>query len=127
MTMKRLLLTLALLGAGLAAAAQNDYAHRYTRSLHDILTDISTRFGVRLKCEVDTVGRTLPYAASRIRPYSLDETLTGILGPFDFHYVREGERIRIKAYEYNRRTGDDGRIVLRLRASAARRAAVRRD
>lgn len=111
--MKRLLFLLSLLGLGLPAAAQNDYAHRYTRSLHDILTDISTRFGVRLKCEVDTVGRTLPYAASRIRPYSLEESLDNVLKPFDYKIVKQNDHYyKIKPYESHRRLPEEGAKLL---------------
>ena len=110
--MKRLLLPL-LLGLAASAAAQNDYSHRYTRSLHDLLTEISARFEVRLKCEVDTVGRTLPYGASRIRPYSLEETLDNVLKPFDYKFVKQNDRYyKIKPYESHRRLPEEGAALL---------------
>ena len=132
--MKKLLFALLLL-ATFAVQGQNRFENRFTRPLGEVLTEVGTRFGVQLKIDAPIEGLYLPYADFRIRPYSLDETLTGILGPFDFHYVREGERIRIKAYEYNRRTGDDGRKLLAHletlytdRAAFERRAAtIRRE
>ncbi len=123
--MKRLLLPL-LLGLAASAAAQNDYSHRYTRSLHDLLTEISARFEVRLKCEVDTVGRALPYGASRIRPYSLEETLDNVLKPFDYKFVKQNDHYyKIKPYESHRRLPEEGAALLDLliRTHAADRAA----
>jgi len=110
--MKRLLLPL-LLGLAVSAAAQNDYGHRYTRSLHDVLTRISDRFGLRLKCEVDTAGLRLPYADSRIRPYSVEETLDNVLKPFDFKIVKQNPRYyKIKPYESHRRRPEEGAALL---------------
>ena len=60
------------------ADAQNCYQGHFTRSLHDVMQDVSQRWGVRFKYNVDTVGRQLPYADFRIKPYSLEETLTNI-------------------------------------------------
>ena len=111
--MKRILLLFAALAALTTASAQNDYAHRYTRSLHEMLDEIAHRFGVKLKCEVDTVGRVLPYAASRIRPYSLEESLDNVLKPFDYKYIRQNDSLyKIKPYESHRRTPAEGARML---------------
>ena len=134
--MKRLFLLISALGLCAAASAQNDYAHRYTRSLHDMLDEISHRFGVRLKCEVDTVGRVLPYADSRIRPYSIEESLDNILKPFDYKFVPQNETLyKIKPYESHRRTPAEGAALLAWlmqqypdsTAFAARRDLLRRE
>lgn len=93
--------------------ARNDYGHRYTRSLHDVLTRIADRFGLRLKCEVDTAGLRLPYADSRIRPYSIEETLDNVLKPFDFKFVKQNPRYyKIKPYEPHRRPAEEGAELL---------------
>ena len=111
--MKRLLLLLSAVGLCMTASAQNHYAHRYTRSLHEMLTEISQRFGVKLKCEVDTVGLVLPYADSRIRPYSLEESLGNVLKPFDYKYIQQNDSLyKIKPYESYRRTPAEGAALL---------------
>jgi hypothetical protein len=45
---------------------------QYERSVSDVMTDIQNRFEVRFKYNVDTVGKRLPYADFRIRPYSIE-------------------------------------------------------
>ena len=57
------------------ADAQNSYQGHFIRSLHDVMQDVSQRWGVRFKYNVDTVGRQLPYADFRIKPYSLEESM----------------------------------------------------
>ncbi len=89
-------------------SAQNNYAGQYTRSLHDIMEDVSTRFHVRFKYNVDTVGKRLPYADYRVRPYSIEETLTNICKYFDFNWWKQSDNLyKIKPYEYPRRHSDD--------------------
>ena len=105
--MKRLILP-ALLLFGLAAGAQT-FENKYTRPLGDVLGDVSKRFGVKLKYNVDTAGLKLTYADFRIRPYSIEETLTNILAPFDFKAVKQNDNLyKIKPYEYPRRQPEDG-------------------
>ena len=105
--MKRLILP-ALLLFGITASAQT-YETKYTRPLSDILGDVSKRFGVKLKYNVDTTGLKLTYADFRVRPYSIEETLTNILAPFDFKAVKQNDRLyKIKPYEYPRRQPEDG-------------------
>lgn len=94
-------------------SAQNNYAGQYTRSLHDIMEDVSTRFHVRFKYNVDTVGKRLPYADYRVRPYSIEETLTNICKYFDFNWWKQSDNLyKIKPYEYPRRHTDDGSKML---------------
>lgn len=110
--MKRKLLLCVAIGCLTSVGAQT-YENRFSRSLHDVLTDLSTRFGVRLKYDVDTVGRVLSYADFRIRPYSLEESLTNVLAPFDYKFVKQHETLyKIKPYEYARRTEADGEKLL---------------
>lgn len=109
--MKRLILP-ALLLFGITAGAQT-FENKYTRPLSDVLGDVSKRFGVRLKYNVDTTGLKLAYADFRIRPYSLEETLTNILSPFDFKAVKQNDRLyKIKPYEYPRRQPEDGKKLI---------------
>lgn len=114
--MKRLILPVLLL-LGMTAGAQT-YETKFTRPLSDVLNDVSKRFGVRLKYNVDTTGLKLAYADFRVRPYSLEETLNNILAPFDFKAVKQnGNVYKIKLYEYPRRQPEDGRKLVPYLAS----------
>lgn len=95
------------------AAQAQTFENQFSRSLHDVLNDISQRFQVRLKYDIDTVGKVLPYADFRIRPYSVEESLTGVLAPFDYKFVKQSEKVyKLKMYEYPRRTDADGQKML---------------
>lgn len=105
--MRKLILP-ALLLVGITAGAQR-YEDKFTRPLGDVLNDVSKRFNVKLKYNVDTTGLKLAYADFRIRPYSIEQTLNNILAPFDFKPVKQNDRYyKIKPYEYPRRQADDG-------------------
>lgn len=92
----------------MTAGAQT-YETKFTRPLSDVLGDVSKRFGVKLKYNVDTTGLKLAYADFRVRPYSLEETLNNILAPFDFKAVKQNDKLyKIKPYEYPRRQAEDG-------------------
>ena len=105
--MRKLILP-ALLLVGITAGAQR-YEDQFTRPLGDVLNDVSKRFNVKLKYNVDTTGLKLAYADFRIRPYSIEETLNNILAPFDFRPVKQNDRYyKIKPYEYPRRQAEDG-------------------
>ena len=96
-----------------AGWAQNDYAGAYTRPLHDVMRDVEQRFGVKIKYNVDTIGKRLPYADFRIRPYSVEETLDNICKYFDFNWWDQGRGVyKIKPYEYPRRHTADGEKML---------------
>lgn len=93
--------------------AQNNYNGHFTRSLHDVMESVSKRWNVRFKYNVDTVGLRLPYADFRVRPYSLEETLTNICKYFDFNWWKQnGNLYKIKPYEYPRRHTDEGGNML---------------
>lgn len=114
--MKRLILP-ALLFFGITAGAQT-YETKFTRPLSEVLNDVSKRFGIRLKYNVDTTGLKLAYADFRVRPYSLEETFNNILAPFDFKAVKQnGNLYKIKPYEYPRRQPEDGRKLVPYLAS----------
>lgn len=92
-----------------AVAQQLTYENQFARPLSDVLNDISERFDVRLKFDVDTVGKILNYADFRIRPYSLEESLANVLAPFDYKYIKQSDKVyKLKPYEYARRTEEDG-------------------
>lgn len=109
--MKRRILP-ALLLLSMAAGAQT-FEDKYTRPLGAVLDDVSKRFGVKLKYNVDTTGLKLTYADFRIRPYSVEETLTNILAPFDFKAAKQNDKYyKIKPYEYPRRQPEDGQKLI---------------
>lgn len=93
--------------------SQQVYENRFERPLSDVLEDISERFDVRLSYDIDTAGLILPYADFRIKPYSLEESLTNVLVPFDFKVVKQNDKLyKVKTYEYARRTPEDGEKML---------------
>lgn len=134
--MKKHIAALLFLTAGAAALNGQTYETRFERPLSQVLNEVGERFGVRLKYDVDTVGKVLPYADFRIRPYSLEESLTNILSPFDFKFVKQNDKYyKIKPYEYTRRTDADGQKMLAYLGSLytdkasfeARRDSVRKE
>ena len=124
----------------LAAVAINGAAQtfetRYERSISDLMADVSKRFNVRFKYNVDTVGKRLPYADFRVRPYSIEQTLDNICKYFDWNWWKQnGNVYKIKPYEYPRRHEEEGRLMLDYLSTLysnkaeweARRASLRRE
>ncbi len=86
---------------------------QYERSVHDLMSDVQHRFGVRFKYNVDTVGKRLPYADFRVRPYSIETTLDNICKYFDWNWWKQsGNLYKIKPYEYPRRHEAEGKLML---------------
>lgn len=109
--MKRVIIP-ALMLLSMSAGAQT-FENKFTRPLSDVLNDVSARFGIRLKYNVDTTGLKLAYADFRVRPYSLEETLSNILSLFDFKAVKQNDKLyKIKPYEYPRRQPEDGQKMI---------------
>lgn len=89
------------------------YETQFTKPLGKVLQEIGTRFNVKIKYDVDTVGKIVPYADFRIRPYSVEESLTNVLTLFDYKFAKQDEKTyKIKTYEYPRRTPEDGKKFL---------------
>jgi len=96
-----------------AAAMAQTYETRYERSVSDLMTDVGKRFGIRFKYNVDTVGKRLPYADFRVRPYSIETTLDNICKYFDWNWWKQSGNIyKIKPYEYPRRHEAEGKQML---------------
>lgn len=94
-------------------AAQTYGKAPFERPLKEVLDEIATRFEVRINCKnfsPDTLS--LRYADSRIRPYSLDETLDNVLRPLDLKWEQNKTTIRVQPYEYHRRKPADGEKLL---------------
>ena len=88
---------------------------RYERSVHDLMQDVGKRFGVKFKFDknVDTVGKMMPYADFRVRPYSLEMTLDNICKYYDWNWWKQsGNTYKIKLYEYPRRHEAEGKMML---------------
>lgn len=98
---------------GIAQAQPMASDNRLARPLGVVMDEVAERFGVRFKYNVDTAGVVVQYAPSRIRPYSLEETLQNILAPFDMKAWDQGKNVwKIKPYEYPRRYDEDGRKMV---------------
>ena len=111
---------------------------RYERSVNDLMKDVGKRFGVKFKFDsnVDTVGKRLPYADFRVRPYSLEMTLDNICKYYDWNWWKQsGNTYKIKLYEYPRRHEAEGKMMLDYLSSLyankakweARRDSLRRE
>lgn len=85
----------------------------FAQPLREVLDGVGRRFGVAVECRgfsPDTCS--CRYAEARVRPYSLEETLDNLLKPLDLKWERNGSRIRVRPYEYHRRTPADGARLL---------------
>ena len=112
--MKKMFLAAALMAVASVATAQT-FETRYERPVHDLMQDVAKRFGVRFKFDsnVDTVGKRLPYADFRVRPYSLEMTLDNICKYYDWNWWKQaGNAYKIKLYEYPRRHEQEGKMML---------------
>jgi hypothetical protein len=77
------------------------------------MADVARRFKVKFRFDMDTAGLTLPYADFRIRPYSVEETLTNICKYFDWNWWPRSKGLyRISRYEYPRRHVEEGQRML---------------
>ena len=111
--MKKVLITAVIFATLLANAQTSIYENQFARPLGQVLRDISARFDVKLKYDADTTGKVVPFADFRIRPYSVEESLTNVLSLFDYKFAKQDEKTyKIKGYEYPRRTPEDGKKML---------------
>ncbi|MBR1933834.1 MAG: hypothetical protein IJ841_09140 [Prevotella sp.] len=109
--MRRLCFLLALM-ACLQGQAQS-YETQFSRPLSDVMADVARQFKVKFRFDVDTTGLRLPYADFRVRPYSLEQTLTNICRYYDWQWwPRPKGLYRISRYEYYRRHTDEGQQLL---------------
>jgi hypothetical protein len=110
--MRRDIMIAVLLTTALSAGAQT-FENKFSRSLSDVMRDVEQRFDIRLKYDMDTTGLQVTYADFRIRPYSVEETLTNLLAPFDFKPVFQQKNVwKVKRYEYPRRQPADGEKLI---------------
>jgi len=89
------------------------YETQFSKPLGQVLEEIGTRFNVKLKYDADTTGKVVRFADFRIRPYSVEESLSNVLSVFDYKFARQDDKTyKIKAYDYPRRTPEDGAKML---------------
>ena len=130
-------LLIAFMALSSVAMAQT-FETRYERPVNDLMKDVAKRFGVKFKFDanVDTVGKRLPYADFRVRPYSLEMTLDNICKYYDWNWWKQnGNLYKIKLYEYPRRHEAEGKMMLDYLSSfyhnkeqwEARRDSLRRE
>jgi hypothetical protein len=113
MRIRKSALCLFLIVSFLFISRGQSYEDQFSKPLGIVLQEISARFNVKLKYEADTTGKIVPYADFRIRPYSVEESLTNILSLFDYKFAKQDEKTyKIKDYEYPRRTPEDGKKML---------------
>ena len=85
----------------------------FTMPLTEVFAEVEQLFGVQIEWRnFDPATRSLDFAASRIRPYSLEETMDNVLRPLDLKWEQNGKRIRVQPYEYHRRVPADGEKLL---------------
>ena len=99
----------------ICGAQAQTYETRFERSVHDLMQDVGKRIGVKFKFDknVDTVGKKMPYADFRVRPYSLEMTLDNICKYYDWNWWKQsGNTYKIKLYEYPRRHEAEGKMML---------------
>lgn len=110
--MKRKIITALILLAAIYVNAQT-YETKFSKPLGQVLQEIGTRFNVKIKYDADTTGKVVPYADFRIRPYSVEESLTNVLSLFDYKFAKQDDKTyKIKTYEYPRRVPEDGKKLL---------------
>ncbi len=111
--MKRNIIPLLLFASSLCVNAQNDYSGNFSRPLHDVLKGMEQRFNVKIKCDIDTAGKSITFADFRIRPYSVEESLDNICKEIGANWWDQGKgTYKLKKYEYTRRHTTDGEKML---------------
>ena len=111
--MKRKIIPLLLFASSLCVNAQNDYSDNFSRPLHDVLKGMEQRFNVKIKCDIDTAGKSITFADFRIRPYSVEESLDNICKEIGANWWNQGKgTYKLKKYEYTRRHTTDGEKML---------------
>jgi len=111
--MKKIILSLIVVAFSITFANAQSYETQFSKPLGQVLQEIGIRFNVKLKYDADTTGRVVPFADFRIRPYSVEESLTNVLSLFDYKFAKQDEKTyKIKAYEYPRRVPEDGKKLL---------------
>lgn len=86
----------------------------YARPLKDVLADIEQQFNIKIKYDEKMIdSKILNYADWRIKPWSAEESLYAILAPFDYTFVMDNGKYKIKSFEYARTNVAQGEKFLK--------------
>lgn len=86
----------------------------YARPLKEVLADIELQFDIKIKYDQKMIdGRILNYADWRIKPWSAEESLYAVLAPFDYTFVMDNGKYKIKSFEYARTNVAQGEKFLK--------------
>ncbi|NDW09694.1 acetylxylan esterase [Dysgonomonas sp. 520] len=113
--MKKILLSIAFCCVFVFGYAQNTQTadSAYVRPLIDVLMKIEQQFGIKIKYDKKLIdGKMLKYADWRIKPWSAEESLNAVLAPFDYKFVMDNGKYKIKEFEYARTNEQEGKKFL---------------
>lgn len=98
--------------------AQQTSDDSYKKSLKQVLTEVQSRFGVKIKyADTMVANKWVTYADWRYRT-TADVTLDNILAPLDMKVNKEGKKqYKLKYYEYYRWQVEEGRQKLEALAA----------
>lgn len=100
---KALVIVLTVLSYNCFSLLSQTADNKYSRPLIDVLADIELQFNIKIKYDKEMIdNKTLNYADWRIKPWSIDETLYAVLAPFDYTFVMDNGKYKIKSFEYAR-------------------------
>ena len=86
----------------------------YARPLKEVLSDIEQQFNIKIKYDEKMIdGKILNYADWRIKPWSGEESLYAVLAPFDYTFVMDNGKYKIKSFEYARTNVAQGEKFLK--------------
>ena len=92
--------------------AQQTVENQFRRPLSDVLTEYRSSLVFTLHI-ISTQWTRYSLMRFQIRPYSVEESLSNILTPFDYKFEKQGDnRYKLKPYEYYRRTVQEGEKML---------------
>lgn len=109
--MKRIIIFYCLLLSIGSLAQTSDDA--FKRPLKDVITEIETRFQVKIRYpEALVKDKFITYANWRFRP-DLEKTMTNIFSSQDITFTKEGDRkYKLQAYQYHLKTPEEGKLQL---------------
>ena len=84
-------------------------ADNYRKPLREVLSQVETRFQVKLSCDEKLIAnRSVEYAQWRMKD-DVEATLQAVLAPLDLVFARTGDgKYKIEAFQYHVRLPDDG-------------------
>ncbi|MDR0542576.1 MAG: acetylxylan esterase, partial [Dysgonamonadaceae bacterium] len=98
---------------GLSAQNRQTADSAYTRPLIEVLSDIEQQFNIQIKYDKKMVDdKVLTFADWRIKPWSAEESLRAVLAPFDYTFVMDNGKYKLKSFEYARTTVEEGKKFL---------------